>query len=82
MQINADGHPDDEIRIGLLCPAQGWKGLCTQASCARHVGRPRSFGRCCLNGAEFAAFCKIPVSHPVSQQQRAMRTRDPAMPLQ
>lgn len=75
MQISAENHPDDEIRLGLLCPAQRWKGLCRQASCGR------SFGACSLNGQPFAAFCKIPRSHPVSQQQRAMFARDPALPL-
>lgn len=73
MQI--ENHPDDEIRLGLLCPAQGWKGLCRQASCVS------TFGTCSLNGKPWASFCKIPVSHPVSQQQRAMLTRDPALPL-
>lgn len=76
MQIRADHHPDDEIRVGLLCPAQRWKGLCTQLSCGR-----TGAGKCSLNGADFAAFCKIPVSHPVTQLQREMFVRDPALPL-
>lgn len=75
MQINVENHPDDEIRLGLLCPAQGWKGLCRQQSCQR------SFGACSLNGQPFAAFCKIPRSHPVSVAQRAMFVRDQAQPL-
>lgn len=75
MQISTDHHPDDEIRIGLLCPAQGYKGLCRQASCNR------SFGACALNGKPYATFCKIPVSHPVTQAQRAMFARDPGQPL-
>lgn len=73
MQI--ENHPDDEIRLGLLCPAQAYKGLCRQMSCQRVAGA------CSLNGAPFAAFCKIPVSHPVTQQQRAMFARDPGLPL-
>lgn len=79
MQINPDPdhHPDDEIRVGLLCPAQGWKGLCRQQACGFSPN-----GTCSLNGAPHAAFCKIPVSHPVSQQQRAQFVRDPAAPLQ
>lgn len=75
MQISTDHHPDDEIRIGLLCPAQGYKGLC-------HSAAPlRAQGHCSLNGRPFAAFCKIPVSHPVTQAQRAMFARDPGQPL-
>lgn len=75
MQIRAENHPDDEIRIGLLCPAQGWKGLCHSPAllCAQ--------GSCGLNGKAVAVFCKIPVSHPVSQLQRAQFVRDPALPL-
>ena len=60
-------NPDDEIRIGLLCPAQQWLGLCRQMSCAR-----AATGLCSLDGRPHAAFCKIPVSHPVSQIQRAL----------
>lgn len=73
MQI--ENHPDDEIRLGLLCPAQNWKGICRQASCQR------SFGACSLSGKPFAAFCKIPVSHPVTQIQHQMMARDPLLPL-
>lgn len=76
MQIRAENHPDDEIRIGLLCPALRWKGLCSIESCGRN-----SSGTCTLNGQRYALFCKIPVSHPVTQYQRAMLARDPAMPL-
>lgn len=75
MQIPVENHPDDEIRVGLLCPAQSWKGLCHSPAllCAQ--------GRCGLNGKPVAVFCKIPRSHPVSQAQRAMFVRDQAQPL-
>lgn len=76
MPITADQHPADEIRVGLLCPAQGWKGLCRQRSCGFSAN-----GSCTLDGRPHAAFCKIPVSHPVTQTQRAMFVRDPALPL-
>lgn len=70
------GNPDDEIRLGLLCPAQDYRGLCRQMACGYATS-----GNCSLNGKPHAAFCKIPVSHPVTQFQRAMQARDPALPL-
>lgn len=73
--MQVENHPDDEIRLGLLCPAQNWKGGCRQSSCSG------SFGACSLDGKPWASFCKIPVSHPVSQIQRQMLARDPAAPL-
>lgn len=76
MLTRADQNPDDEIRLGLLCAAQGWKGLCRNASCGLNTR-----GNCALNGAPYAPFCKIPGSHPVTQYQRAMFARDPALPL-
>ena len=69
-------NPDDEIRIGLLCPAQNYRGQCRQMSCIR-----RNDGACSLSGAPHAAFCKIPKSHPVSQLQAERLRRDPAEAL-
>ncbi len=56
--------PRDEIRLGLLCPGQNWKGICTQKACAA------SGGNCVLNGKPWAPFCVIPQSHPVRDVQR------------
>lgn len=65
MQIQCND-PRDEIRIGVLCPASAYKGLCSQRGCAENGGN------CTLSGAPWATFCKIPQSHPVSEAWRAI----------
>jgi hypothetical protein len=69
-------NPDDEIRIGLLCPAEGWRAPCRVASCGVAPN-----GRCALNGQPWASVCVIPNSHPVTQFRMAMLARGPSLPL-
>lgn len=62
--------PRDEIRIGLLCPAQKYKGICTQKACGAQGFL--NGGTCVLDGAAWASFCVIPQSHPVKEIWREL----------
>ncbi len=60
--------PGDQIWINLLCPAQAYRGVCSQKTCGE-----RGFvngGSCILNGKAWAPVCVIPRNHPVVQFAR------------
>lgn len=71
MQVSApdsQNDPRDQIWINLLCPAHGFKAVCTQKTCGEQGFR--NGGTCTLNGQPWASFCQIPQSHPVKEIQR------------
>lgn len=63
----ASTDPRDQIWINLLCPAQSYRGVCRQMTCAKAEG-----GKCSLNGQSWAPVCMIPQSHPVHECRREL----------